>query len=129
MMLTMKSMFGAAVVVAVVAAVVAVAAQAPIRPGEMTQARVWVQNRPDEPVPVVVERTAETSRVNLVAIDPYVTLPTRAAVQRWSYMSIAIASNAVPEAALQRAGNEGWEAVGILQSGPTGLTVLLKRPQ
>jgi len=99
------------------------------RPGDMTQARVWVQNRPEEPVPVVVQRTVETSRVNLVAIDPSVTLPTRAVVQGWAYQSISIPSSAVPETALQQAGNAGWEAVGILQSGPTGFTVLLKRPR
>ena len=99
------------------------------RPGEMTQARVWVQNRPDEAVPVVVQRTVETSRVNLVGLDPSVTLPTRAAFQSWSYRSIAISSTALPEAALQQAGIDGWEAVGILQSGPAGVTVLLKRPR
>jgi len=113
----------------VTAGAVALVAQVPSRPGEMTQARVWVENRSSsEAVPVVVERMVEP-RVHVVAVEPSVTLPTRAVRQGWEYRSIALGARAEPAADLERAGSEGWEAVGVLQSGPAGTTVLLKRPR
>lgn len=126
MTLTMKSMFGAAAV-AMAAAVVAVAAQGPGRPGEMTQARVWVENRSsNEAIPVVVQTPATPLRVQ---IDQTNAVPVSAAKQSWEYRSIALAVGPEPARGLAAAGLEGWEAVGVLQSGTAGATVLLKRPR
>jgi hypothetical protein len=99
------------------------------RPGDMTQAHVWVENRSsNEAIPVVVERMVEP-RVHVASVDASIVLPTRAARQGWEYRSIALGTRADPAIDLERPGNEGWEAVGILQSGPAGTTVLLKRPR
>ncbi|HUK35045.1 MAG TPA: hypothetical protein VLV86_14095, partial [Vicinamibacterales bacterium] len=50
----------------IVGGVIFVAAQATRTPGEMTQARVWIQNRgPNETVPVSVERFGSTPSVHL----------------------------------------------------------------
>ena len=97
------------------------------RPGDMTQARVWVENRSaNEAIPVVLQNPAAPLRVQ---IDPSSIVAARAARQQWEYRSISLATSDDPAKVLQNAGAQGWEAVGILQSGPAGATVLLKRPQ
>jgi hypothetical protein len=106
---------------AMTAGAAVIIAQGPSRPGEMTQARVWVENRsPNEAIPVVVERIA--------SVDQSVTVATRVVRQGWEYRSIVLAAGAESARDLERAGNEGWEAVGTLQTGPAG-TVLFKRPR
>jgi hypothetical protein len=97
------------------------------RPGDMTQARVWVENRqPNETIPVAIQTVAVPVRVQL---DPSAVVLTKTAAQGWEYRSIPLASDADPARSLLLVGNEGWEAVGVLQSGPAGVTVLLKRPR
>ena len=116
--------------VCVAAGASALVAQAPSRPGEMTQARVWVQNRgSSESVPVVVEHTTETTRVNLAGVEPSVTLRTRTVVQGWQYRAVVLPANDMAAAGLVKVGNDGWEAVAVLQSNPSGATILFKRPQ
>src|SRR5471032_112214 len=97
------------------------------RPGDMTQARVWIENRAaDEAIPVVLQNPTAPLRVQ---IDPSTIVAARAARQQWEYRSVSLATGDDPAKVFQNAGAQGWEAVGILQSGPAGATVLLKRPQ
>jgi len=108
---------------AVAAAAAIVGAQGQSRPGQMSQSRVWVENRSsNEAIPVVVERMVEP-KVHVATVDAAIVVATRAARQGWEYRSITLGFN--PAADLDRAGIEGWEAVAVLQTG----TVLMKRPR
>jgi hypothetical protein len=101
-----------------------VAAQSTRTPGEMTQARVWVENKaPFETIPVSVEKFASTPSVHLSSVDASVVLPSRAVRQQWEYRVVNYDS-----ASLVGAGNEGWEAVGVVGGSATP-SVLLKRPR
>ena len=100
--------------------------QSTARPGEPTQARVWVENRnPNEAVPVIVENVVTPITAHL---DTTSTVQTVAARQTWQYRSEQLSPGA-SAAVLDRVGMEGWEAVGVLQSGPMGVTILFKRPR
>jgi hypothetical protein len=61
--------------------------------------------------------------------DPASPLPIVTVRQVWEYRSIPLASGADAARGLATAGTEGWEAVGVLQSGAAGTTMLLKRPR
>ena len=101
-------------------------AQSTARPGEPTQARVWIENRnPNEAVPVIVENVATPITAHL---DSTSTVQTVAGHQTWQYHSEQLPPGA-PASVLDRAGMDGWEAVGVLQSGPMGVTILFKRPR
>ena len=111
---------GAAVIVAAPSG-----AQAPTRPGEMTQARVWVENRGRaETIPVAIQNDAVPVRV-----DPANPLISARARQSWEYRSVALPADGDPARALERAGADGWEAVAVLPSAAGGATALLKRPR
>ncbi len=104
--------------------VAVVAAQSTLRPGDPTQARVWIENRaPNEAVPVEVERFATTPPVHISSVDASVILPSRVVRQRWEYRV-----GSLDASALEAAGNDGWEAVGVVPSA-NGASVLLKRPR
>jgi hypothetical protein len=104
-----------------------VAAQSTLRPGDPTQARVWIENRaPNEAVPVAVERIDATSNVRLAAIDPQVLIRVSTR-QEWEYRSMEVTPGEAAQQ-LKAVGLQGWEAVGVLQSGSNGPTLLLKRP-
>jgi hypothetical protein len=123
--MTMKSCLLVLLVVA--AGAVGAVAQGQSRPGEMTQAHVWVENRSSsEAIPVVVQTPATPLHVQ---IDQANAVAVSAVKQSWEYRSIALAVGPDPARGLAAAGLEGWEAVGVLQSGPAGVTVLLKRPR
>src|SRR5437764_8286497 len=101
--------------------------QSTARPGEPTQAHVWVDNRSrTEAVPVVVENVATPVTVHLDSTSSVQTFSGR---QIWEYRSIPLGAGADAARGLGAAGGEGWEAVGVLQSGATGATILLKRPR
>jgi hypothetical protein len=109
--------------------------QSTARPGELTQARVWIENRaPNDAVPVIVENVAapitahlDSSSTVTARLDTSSTVQTVAARQTWQYRSTQLAPGAVATV-LDRDGMDGWEAVGVLQSGPMGVTILFKRP-
>jgi hypothetical protein len=106
---------------------VVLVAQAPTRPGEMTQARVWIENRsPNEAIPVAIQSSATPVRVTG---DPATPLPIVAVRQVWEYRSLQFATNVELTRGLVASGNEGWEAVGVVSYGAAGVTVLLKRPR
>lgn len=95
------------------------------RPGEMTQSRVWVENRaPNEAVPVVVETLPSPVSVH---IDQSNVVRTAAAIQNWEYRTVQVTGN-WSAGSIGNIGNEGWEAVGMVPSG-SGATILFKRPR
>lgn len=106
----------------VVGAAAFVAAQSTVRPGDPTQAHVWVENRqPNEAVPVTVERMNGTVAVHVGSLEPSLVLAARAARQRWEYRIVTIDAGV-----LEQVGNDGWEAVSVV---PSSGSVLLKRPR
>jgi len=118
-------------------AMLAAPGQATLRPGEMTQARVWVQNRaPHEAVPVSLQDASSTMaplRVRVVTqTAPNADEPLRvtASRQQWSYRTIVMpAGSPVLSQDLTAAGRDGWEVTGVTFGAPDGgIALLLKRP-
>jgi hypothetical protein len=88
------------------------------RPGEIGENRVLVDNhRPDQAVPVIVQRIDQTSAIGV-----------RAVRQSWEYRVLNLPVGQDPARLLTTAGLDGWEAVGF-HSVSSGMTVLLKRPR
>ncbi len=84
------------------------------RPGEMTQAKVWVQGTP---LPVcLVTRDGEEAPMAV-----------RSARQEWEYETVRIAGQE-GTTVLNRHGAAGWEAVAVVSTAADGTTLLLKRP-
>lgn len=105
-----------------------------IRPGVVSQSRVFVENRNlAEAIPVSVQEIA-TQRPITVQLDPSVQRPvmvrvdgpvqTQQAPQQWEYTS----ASAQPQARIAELGTQGWEAVGVITTAQ-GVTVLFKRPK
>jgi uncharacterized iron-regulated membrane protein len=108
------------------------------RPGEMTDAKVWIQNRSRaEAIPVdlraagmetplrVFVSNAETNPHTVRVAGTVRTQPLR---QEWEYETVAI----VPDSGLQALrslGAAGWETTGVSWPGASGqgTTLLLKR--
>jgi hypothetical protein len=106
------------------------------RPGEPTQAHVWVENRQmHERIPVSVREIGQDVVVRTqVASIPPITLaagtivPARFTPQVWEYRSVLVPTGGDPAAALRAAGAEGWETTGVMLPATGGSNVLLKRP-
>jgi hypothetical protein len=114
----------AALVLAAAGGAALVAAQSTVRPGDPTKARVWIENRsPNEAVPVTIERFGSTPSVHVSSVDASVVLAARSVRQRWEYRVASLDASA-----LETAGNDGWEAVGMVPSSGAP-SVLLKRPR
>jgi len=102
------------------------------RPGLMTQARVWIENRrSDEAVPVRVladpDSPARVMVVNGLTVSGTVTA--RPAKQVWEYRTIVVVPNRDFMPALVALGNDSWEATGIQVSTPEGVALVFKRPR
>ena len=106
------------------------------QPGQMTQARVWVENRSrGEAVPISLQEAPLEAplRVRVMnaqgpsgADDPVnvrVVRPPRV----WQYQTVIVKPDVNLATALSEAGAAGWETTGIALSSATGTTVLLKR--
>jgi hypothetical protein len=112
------------------------ARQQPVNPpGLPTPARIEVTNRgPAEALPVLVQAGGEIQPVAVMSapvlsLAPNTVVATEARPQRWEYR--VISSKGVDDlvSALDRAGADGWEAVGVVPA-PAGVTqVLVKRPR
>lgn len=122
----------------VVAGVAMLAAAGQLRPGEMTQARVWIENRSkSEAVPVMIHGLDDLEkplRVEIVGtptvgIAPTTVAQVRVVRQTWDHRTVTIAAGADVEASLRQAGLEGWEAVGFQPAPQGGMLVLMKRPR
>jgi hypothetical protein len=123
---TMKSGIAIGMIVALGGiALLARGQNATVRPGDPTQAHVWVENRAaNDAVPVVVESLP--SPVN-VRIDQSNVVRTAAAIQNWDYRTVQVTGN-WSAGNIGNLGNEGWEAVGIVPTS-AGATILFKRPR
>jgi hypothetical protein len=114
-----------------------VAAPQAVRPGEMTKAGVWVENRSgSEAIPVNIEAMSQTARplrvevigTPAVALVPSTTVLARVVRQPWEHRLLTIPAGQDATVSLSKASTENWEAVGF-QVTPQGSTlVLLKRP-
>ena len=106
-----------------------------LTPGQMTQAKVWVQNRgAGEAVPVDLRETnlAAPLRVQVVNGDPGYgagTNPVQVRVLRpsWEYQMLTVKANQDLAVALSGQGAAGWETSGIVLSDTDGMRLLLKR--
>jgi hypothetical protein len=110
-------------------------AQQEIRPGYGSIAQTQITNRSAaEAVPVRIFNGSEPVPTTVVGV-PTVALTTgstvesRSARQRWEYQRIALVTGADPTAALNAAGADGWDAVGIVSMEPGRSAVLMKRPR
>ena len=105
------------------------------QPGQMTQARVFVQNRGrTEAVPIVLQESALDTplRVRVVNMqDAKVNdeaIHARLVQQSWDYRTVTVKDGQDPVAALVGPGAAGWEATGVAFVKPDGVTLLLKKP-
>ena len=112
------------------------AAPAQDRPGQVTPARVWIENRDrSQAIPVIIEGDSsdtplrvQVSGTSTVAISSSITLPVRAVRQGWEYLTLNVPTGQDPIGLLAPLGALGWEATGIQTTGQNGSVLLLKRP-
>ena len=105
-------------------------------PGQMTQARVFIQNRGrGEAVPISLQDAALDApplRVRVVNMqDPRVSdeaIHARLVQQSWDYHTVLVKDGQDPVAALIGPGVAGWEATGVSFVRPDGVMLLLKKP-
>jgi hypothetical protein len=136
----MTSMFARAVTVGLLIAGTAILA-APdqtARPGQMTDARVWIQNRGrSEAVPIDLRDVNLEAPLRVQVMNAEAPISNSNAVQvrevrrQWDYETMPIAADAIGTlpALLNARGANGWETTGIAFSTAAGTTLLLKRPR
>jgi hypothetical protein len=109
------------------------------RPGEMTEARLWIQNRTRADAIAVNLRAADLEtplRVQVANTDsnPHSvrvsgSIRTQPLRQEWDYDTVVIVPDANPLQALKPLGVAGWETTGVSWPNGQGTTLLLKRPR
>ena len=106
------------------------------RPGEMTQAHVWVQNRGrSEAVPVELRDVNLDAplKVQVINGDPGFARISPVQVyeirKMWDYATIRLAPTDDVAKVLNTKGAVGWETTGIAFVNADGTTLLLKRPR
>ena len=103
-------------------------------PGQQTLARVYVLNRGGaDAVGVTIQDAAVTLPVAVtgtatVALAPNTVVATRGTRQAWEYRQVSGAAGQELVDVLNKAGIDGWEAVGWSGSGEER-ALLLKRPR
>jgi hypothetical protein len=115
---------------------VAVLAQQPEnQPGMPTVARTFVLNRAaSEAIPVVIHAGLDVQPVSVlgvpaVSLAPDSAVAARASRQPWEYRRLLLGADEDPTGALNEAGLEGWDAVGLMSLGPDRSALILKRPR
>jgi hypothetical protein len=112
-------------------AITAAPGQVP-RPGEMTKAEVWVQNRKSEPIPVTLHEVDVNSPIRVTvwngepgsqALNP---VSVRIARPVWDYQTARVTSESATRV-LTELGAQGWETTGISWPEPDGTMLLMKR--
>ena len=106
-------------------------------PGQMTEARVWIQNRDrGDAVGVTLQDSASDLRplrvhvVNAQSVPVFDgPLPTRMALQPWEYRVVPVPAAPAAMATLTDLGNQGWEVTGGFNAANGGAMLLLKRPR
>ena len=110
------------------------------RPGEMTDARFWIQNRTRADAIAVNLRAADIEtplRVQVASTDSNPlsvkvsgSVRTQPLRQEWDYDTVVIVPDTNPLQALRPLGLAGWETTGVSwQSAQGTTTLLLKRPR
>jgi hypothetical protein len=133
----LKSIVSAFVVVLVVGGIAILAApRQTLQPGQMTQARVWIENRGrSEAVPVELRdvNLEAPMRVQVINGEPaYATagpIQVREIRRVWDYETITVAPAEDMAAKLNQQGATGWETTGIAFVNVDGTMLLLKRPR
>ena len=133
----LKSIVSAFVVVLVVGGIAILAAPGQtLQPGQMTQARVWIENRGrSEAVPVELRdvNLEAPMRVQVINGEPaYATagpVQVREIRRVWDYETITVAPAEDMAAKLNQQGASGWETTGIAFVNVDGTMLLLKRPR
>ena len=103
-------------------------------PGMQTLARVYVINRGgSDAVGVTIQDATVTLPVAVsgtatVALAPNAIVSVRPTRQAWEYRHLSVAAGQEFLEALNKAGTEGWEAVGWSGTGAER-SILLKRPR
>ena len=104
-------------------------------PGRPSVARVLVSNRArSEAIPVTIQggdvMPVSVMGTPTVVFAPNASVASRAVRQAWDYQPLPLNTGVDPTAALNAAGTEGWEAVGVVTIPGTGNSaILLKRPR
>lgn len=126
------------VIGAIAAAGSAILAAPQTRPGELTKASVWVENRgTNEAVPTTIESMNEDARplrvevigTAAVALIPSTLVQARAVRQPWEHRVLTVPAGQDVAAALAKVDVDSWEAVGFQISAQGSTTVMLKRPR
>ncbi len=107
------------------------------RPGQIGQARVFVENTgTDQAVPVAIQGAAMSTPLGVqvvgtptVSVAPTTILQARVIRQPWEYRIVRIAARQDIVGALSAAGADGWEATGIQSADSAATIVVLKRPR
>ena len=107
------------------------------RPGQIGQAKVWIENRGHaEAVPVILQEVMTPTPIGVqvigtptVAIAPASLVQARLARQQWEYRTLTLQSGQDPAAALSGPGADGWEATSIPLPAASGSVIVLKRPR
>jgi hypothetical protein len=103
-------------------------------PGQPSLARMVVVNGREAAIPVVVQPGGDVQPVAIVG-TPSVTVASgtelwaRTLRQGWEYRTVPFAAGQDPVTALNAAGVDGWEAVGVISSAAGSGQILLKRPR
>ena len=107
------------------------------RPGQISQAKVWVENRGrNEAVPVILQEVMTPTPLGVqvigtptVTIAPATTVQARLVRQQWEYRTINTPSGPDVAGVLSAAGADGWETTGVVLSSQAGSPIVLKRPR
>jgi hypothetical protein len=110
------------------------------RPGDMTEAKLWIQNRTRADAIAVNLRAADIEtplRVQVANTDsnPHPvkvtgSIRTQPLRQEWDYDTVVIVPDTNPIQALKPLGLAGWETTGVSWTNAQGaMTLLLKRPR
>jgi hypothetical protein len=116
------------------ASAIATAQQTTVTPGQMTQARVFVENHgPGEAVPIdlVDANMSAPLRVQVINADAahgsVAPVAVRAARATWEYATTNVQAGQDAVGILNGRGAEGWEIIGVTLPATGGMTFILKR--
>ena len=130
------TVIAATVFVAFRSAMLAAPQQTTQYPGQMTDARVWIQNRArGEAVAVTIQDAASdlaplsvrlVNPPNLATAEP---LRVREVAKPWEYQVVPVPAAANAMATLTNLGAQGWEVTGGFNAASGAAMLLLKRPR
>jgi hypothetical protein len=105
-------------------------------PGQMTQARVWIENRArEEAIPITLQDAPLEAPLKVRVMNAQggsgADDPVNVRIVRqprvWQYQTVIVKPDENLATALTAVGAAGWETTGITLAGAGGTTILLKR--